>query len=75
MAGTHQRGILIVGLILMGLGALFLMENWYWHGFTSFWRLLARYWPLILISVGLRKIYLFIVWQKARTVTEGTIKE
>ena len=51
------------------------MENWYWHGFTSFWRLLARYWPLILISVGLRKIYLFIVWQKARTVTEGTIKE
>lgn len=75
MTGTNRKGVLIIGLILMGLGALFLMENWYWQGFASFWHLLARGWPVILIIVGLRKIYLFIVWQKSRTVTEGTIKE
>ncbi len=51
-----QTGGLIVGAVLMGLGAIFLMRNipifsdyywWFWH---MGWRFL---WPSVLIGIGL----------------------
>ena len=40
MAGGSRGGILIAGLILIGIGALFMLQNWY--GSFSAWRLLLR---------------------------------
>ena len=43
MSARSHNGALIAGLILIGVGIIFLFENWY-LGF-SLWRILARYWP------------------------------
>lgn len=55
MANRTGRGSLIFGLILVALGGLFLMENWF--GFFWLWSFVATWWPLILIAIGLRKIF------------------
>jgi lia operon protein LiaF len=39
----------IGGIILVGLGIMFLLDNW---GFASFGELVSKWWPLILIFVG-----------------------
>jgi hypothetical protein len=39
---------------------IFLMENLYAP--FSAWRLIARYWPVILIVIGLRKMFQYFTW-------------
>jgi len=46
------------GLIILVLGLLFLMKNFGLE--INIWHLLGKYWPLILIYIGLKNIYLFI---------------
>ena len=46
----------------MSIGAIFLIETWI--GSVSIWRMLARYWPVILIVVGLKKLYLYFTWDE-----------
>jgi lia operon protein LiaF len=57
MTNTKKES-LFWGLIILGLGMLFLMKNF---GFEiNVWHLVGKYWPLILIYIGLKNIYLFI---------------
>src|SRR5712692_7865048 len=60
MSKRNQHGALIGGMILIGLGLLFLIYNWLpaW----SFWNLFSKYWPLILIWIGLRNLYLYFTY-------------
>ncbi len=46
----------------MSIGLVFFLQNMYEH--FSAWRLIARYWPVILIIIGLRKLYDYLTWQE-----------
>ena len=61
MPARSHGGALTAGLILIVLGLIFLAENLYAP--FSAWRLIARYWPVILIIIGLRKLILYFTWQ------------
>ena len=60
MSARSHGGALTAGLILIALGLIFLMENLY-EPFSA-WRLIARYWPVILIIIGLRKMFQYFTW-------------
>ena len=60
MAARKTNGALTAGLILIALGIIFLLENWY--GVFPFWRLFAKYWPVILIIIGLKKLHAYFTW-------------
>jgi hypothetical protein len=60
MSARTYGGALIAGLILIALGAIFLIEGFYAP--FSAWRLIARYWPLILIIIGAKRIYDYFTW-------------
>jgi hypothetical protein len=66
MARGFSGGALTGGLILIVLGIIFMLENLY--GGFSFWRIFARYWPLILILIGIRKLYGYFTWQEVPSV-------
>jgi hypothetical protein len=63
MTATVRRGTLTAGLVLIAIGLVFFLENWYER--FSFWHLIGRYWPAILILVGLNKLYGYFTWQEA----------
>lgn len=54
MAKYPNSGALTAGLILTALGAIFLAENFYAP--FSAWELVARYWPVCLVVIGLSKL-------------------
>jgi len=60
MSKRPLGGALTAGLILIIIGAIFLIENLYAP--FSAWRLIARYWPIILILIGIRRIYDYFTW-------------
>ncbi|HPY78244.1 MAG TPA: DUF5668 domain-containing protein [Anaerohalosphaeraceae bacterium] len=60
MAARLYSGTLTTGLILIALGVIFLIESFYAP--FSAWRLIGRYWPLIPILIGLKKIYAYFTW-------------
>ncbi len=64
----RHRDNLIWGLILIALGAIFLLEN---IGYDA-WRVLFKLWPLILIFWGASKLYYGI---KARGQSSETKAE
>jgi len=57
MTNTKKES-LFWGLIILVLGMLFLMKNFGLE--IDVWHLVGKYWPLILIYIGLKNIYLFI---------------
>lgn len=59
MAARPFGGALTAGLILIVLGVVFLFENF--DPEFSIWRI-VRYWPVILIIVGLRRLYDYFAW-------------
>jgi Domain of unknown function (DUF5668) len=61
MPARSHSGALTAGLILIALGVIFLIEGIYAP--FSAWRLLARYWPIIPIIIGLKRIFLYFAWQ------------
>jgi hypothetical protein len=73
MAATVRRGTLTAGLVLITIGLVFFLENWY-ESF-SIWHLIGRYWPVILILVGLNKLYGYFTWQEAISAPEVRAKE
>jgi hypothetical protein len=60
MSARPLGGALTAGLILISLGVIFLFENFYAP--FSAWRLISRYWPVILIVIGLRRMYDYFTW-------------
>ncbi len=62
MSFRANSGALTWGLILIFIGLIFFLQNVYAH--FSAWQLIARYWPVILIIIGLRKLYDFVTWQE-----------
>ena len=53
MAKIRRKDPLVWGIILIVIGALFLLQN----ADVEMWELLARLWPLILIAWGVWKLY------------------
>ncbi len=73
MGVRSRSGALTAGLILMSIGLIFFLQNIYQH--FSAWHLIARYWPVILIIIGLRKLYDYLTWQDNSPVTGTASKE
>jgi hypothetical protein len=67
MTVRSRSGALTAGLILISIGLIFFLQNMYEH--FSAWRLIARYWPVILIVIGLRKLYDYFAWQEIPPAT------
>jgi len=57
MTNTKKES-LFWGLIILVLGMLFLLKNFGLE--INVWHLVGKYWPLILIYIGVKNIYLFI---------------
>jgi len=57
MANTKKES-LFWGLIILVLGMLFLLKNFGLE--INVWHLLGKYWPLILIYIGLKNIFLYM---------------
>lgn len=72
MTARVRSGALTLGLILIAVGVIFLIGNWYP---ISAWRLVATYWPVILILVGLKKIIGYFNWQEIPPVPNPAVKE
>jgi hypothetical protein len=64
MRGDDRRNSLVVPILLITLGALFLFRSW--HPGFEIGHVLRTYWPLILIAVGLGKI-----WDSSRNRAAG----
>jgi putative Mn2+ efflux pump MntP len=62
MSARSQSGPLTAGLILIVLGVIFLIESFYAP--FSAWRLIARYWPVIPIIIGMKRLYQYFTWQE-----------
>jgi hypothetical protein len=60
----QRRNSLVVPILLITLGALFLFRSW--HPGFAIGRVLGDWWPLLLIAVGLGKI-----WDYSRNRTAG----
>jgi lia operon protein LiaF len=52
-----KKESLFWGFIILVLGVLFLMRNFGLE--LNVWRLVGKYWPLILIYIGLKNVYLY----------------
>jgi lia operon protein LiaF len=60
MSVRSHSDALTWGLALIALGAIFLIESFYAP--FSAWRLISRYWPVILIFIGLKRIFGYFTW-------------
>ena len=50
-----RRPSLVVPIVLIGIGAMFLYANW--RPAFDPWPILRTYWPLILVFIGLGKMW------------------
>lgn len=57
MTNTKKES-LFWGFIILVLGMLFLLKNFGLE--INVWHLLGKYWPVILIYIGLKNIYLYL---------------
>ena len=73
MRRRSRGGALLFGLILIAIGVIFFCENLY--GNFSAWQVIARYWPLILIFIGIKKLYGYFIWQEIGPVSDNAPKE
>jgi hypothetical protein len=73
MSLRSHSGALTAGLILIALGVIFLVENFYAP--FSAWRLIARYWPVILIIVGVRRLVEYFTWPEILPPPDQAPKE
>ncbi len=60
MSVRSHSGALTAGLILIALGVIFLVETF--DASFSAWRLIGRYWPMILILIGVKRLYEYYTW-------------
>ena len=69
MSAGSRKGVLVFGLILIGIGLLFLLANWIPN--ISLGQLIVRYWPLLPILIGIRKLYGYAVWKEDSGASEA----
>ncbi|MBN2339722.1 MAG: DUF4097 family beta strand repeat protein [Acidobacteria bacterium] len=69
MSSRVMRGGLAAGVVLILFGALFLVHNLYAP--FSVWRLLARYWPLLLVGFGLWRLWGHFTWRPGAPEAEA----
>jgi hypothetical protein len=60
MSARSYSSALTAGFILIILGVIFLLENVYTPFSAA--RLFGRYWPLIVILIGVKKLFDFFLW-------------
>ncbi len=72
MTARSRSGMLTAGLILMVIGLAFLLNNFYEY---SFWHLVARYWPVLFILVGVKKLYGYFTWEETPSAPNPGSKE
>jgi len=60
MSSGSRNGALIFGLILIFFGLAFLFANWY--STLTVGQILARYWPILPILIGAKKLYGYATW-------------
>jgi len=72
MSARSRKGTLFFGLILIGIGLAFFLANWY--STLTAWQLLARYWPVLLILIGARKLYYYFTFSEEPPPAEPTAK-
>ncbi|HTY61086.1 MAG TPA: DUF5668 domain-containing protein [Acidobacteriota bacterium] len=68
MSEYSRSGALTAGLILIALGAIFLAENFYAP--FSAWHLIVRYWPVILIIIGVKRLFCYFTWPAIPPATD-----
>lgn len=73
MGICSRGGTLTAGLILIALGVIFLAENIYAP--FSAWHLIGRYWPVILIIVGVRRLYCYFAWPGIPPIQDKTTQK
>ncbi len=56
--GKTNRDSLFWGTIVLLIGLLFMLRNFGVH--VNIWHLLGRYWPLLLILIGLKNIFEYL---------------
>jgi hypothetical protein len=66
-----RRPSLLGALLWVGLGIVFLLQNF--GAGIDFWSLAARYWPLLLILLGLGKVIDYFLKKDAVSVSIGEI--
>ena len=52
--GTVDRGTLATGIVLIVIGGMFLLSTF---GVAEFGDIVRRYWPMILVLIGLPKLF------------------
>ncbi len=62
MSARSYGSALSVGIVLIVLGIVFLIENFF-APFSAI-RFIERYWPLVFIFVGLKKLVDFFLWSE-----------
>ncbi len=72
MAARPVGGALTAGLILIIIGAVFLLENF--DSSFSVWSV-VRYWPVILILIGVRRLYDYFAWPEVPPPPRAESKE
>ena len=75
--GRRQRHSIFGGLLLLIVGAIFLLHNLR-GDFPSIWQLFHRWWPLLLIFWGVARLVDYLLSQRAgqaspRTISSGDI--
>ncbi len=72
MSAGSRKGALIFGLILIGIGLVFFLSNWY--STLRAWQLLARYWPVLLILVGMSKLYGYFTYREEALPADTAVR-
>jgi hypothetical protein len=69
MSTRSYGNALAAGLLLIALGVIFLIENF--HAPFSAWRLIERYWPLLIIAIGVKRMFEYILWPDPEDQPQG----
>lgn len=73
MTARSRSGMLTAGLVLIGIGMIFMLNNFFE---VSVWQLVAHYWPVLLILIGVKKLYGFFTWHEPSAVPpDSPVKE
>jgi ribosomal protein L6P/L9E len=72
MSARSRKGALVFGLLLIGIGLMFFLANWYSP--ARAWELVARYWPVFPILIGVKKLYGYFTWTDDPGTSEAARK-